>query len=567
MAIVGTLIDNKYEVLKEIGHGGMSTVYLAMDTRLNKQWAIKELKKQAKDRNNEVVIQSAIAEANMIKRLDHPALPRIVDIIDEVDFIYVIMDYIEGETLEYVVNQSGAQSQEIVINWAKQLTEALYYLHTRTPAIIYRDMKPSNVMLKPDGNLKVIDFGIAREYKAKNVKDTICLGTRGYAAPEQFGGKGQTDPRTDIYCLGVTLYHLVTGQNPAEPPYEIYPIRYWNNNLSGGLENIIEKCTQLNPEDRYQSCAELLYDLEHYEEVDDAYKNKQRKKIKRFITTAVLSILFFVAGIGAMFAKNSINKSDYLMNLNQADKATDGQESRSYCIQAISILPSNPEAYLKLIEVYKDNNSFSVDEATEFKEEVGAYISDLETSNEYGNVAFNIGKLYWYYYDYGDNDDEGTQITKMINAVNWFDDAFQNSDQDDGYHKTSKIYRDIGYFYKDLQIKINEGSSVKELYKNYFSNLEEMYDMALSEKESEIVNLEIYKLIINSFENYARDFKEDGVTNGQMVELYKEVSQAVTSINTNSSKTKKMKNYILSRLDSANRAIENANIDIVTEVE
>lgn len=567
MAIVGTLIDNKYEVLKEIGHGGMSTVYLAMDTRLNKQWAIKELKKQAKDRNNEVVIQSAIAEANMIKRLDHPALPRIVDIIDEVDFIYVIMDYIEGETLEYVVNQSGAQSQEIVINWAKQLTEALYYLHTRTPAIIYRDMKPSNVMLKPDGNLKVIDFGIAREYKAKNVKDTICLGTRGYAAPEQFGGKGQTDPRTDIYCLGVTLYHLVTGQNPAEPPYEIYPIRYWNNNLSGGLENIIEKCTQLNPEDRYQSCAELLYDLEHYEEVDDAYKNKQRKKIKRFITTAILSILFLVAGIGSVVAKNSINKSDYLMNLNQADKATDGQESRAYCIQAISILPSNSDAYLKLIEVYKDNNSFSVDEATEFKEEVGAYISDLETSNEYGNVAFNIGKLYWYYYDYGDNDDEGTQITKMINAVNWFDDAFQNSDQEDGYHKTSKIYRDIGYFYKDLQIKINEGSSVKELYKNYFSNLEDMYDMALSEKETEIVNLEIYKLIINSFENYARDFKEDGVTNDQMVALYKEVSQAVMSINTNSSKTKEMKNYILSRLDSANRAIENANIDIVKEVE
>lgn len=198
MAVIGTYIDDKYEILKEIGHGGMSVVYLAMDKRLNKQWAIKELQKKARDANNEIVIQSAIAEANMIKKLDHPALPRIVDIIDEQDVIYVVMDYIEGETLDYVVNQYGAQSQEQVIDWAKQLCQVLHYLHTRTPPIIYRDMKPANVMLKPDGNLKVIDFGIAREYKSSNLQDTICLGTRGYAAPEQFGGQGQTDARTDI---------------------------------------------------------------------------------------------------------------------------------------------------------------------------------------------------------------------------------------------------------------------------------------------------------------------------------------------------------------------------------
>ena len=125
------------------------------------------------------------------------------------------MDYIEGNPLSNALEEYGAQPQDMVIAWAKQLCDVLGYLHAQSPPIIYRDMKPSNVMLKPDGNITLIDFGTAREFKEKNLADTVCLGTIGYAAPEQFGGMGQTDARTDIYCLGATLYHLVTGQNPV----------------------------------------------------------------------------------------------------------------------------------------------------------------------------------------------------------------------------------------------------------------------------------------------------------------------------------------------------------------
>ncbi len=149
-------------------------------------------------------------------------------------------------------------------------------------------MKPSNIMLKPDGKVMLIDFGIAREFKDTSVADTTCLGTQGYAAPEQYGGQGQTDARTDIYCLGATLYHLLTGHNPSEPPYEMYPIRYWNPELSSGLEEIILKCTQKNPDDRYQSCAELLYALEHYNELDIEYKRKQTLKWRSFLCTVFL---------------------------------------------------------------------------------------------------------------------------------------------------------------------------------------------------------------------------------------------------------------------------------------
>lgn len=270
MAVIGSVIDGKYEILKLIGKGGMSEVYPAMDKNLNKQWAVKEIKRQARNRNNEVIVQSAIAEANMMKKLDHPCLPRIVDIINRDDVIYVVMDYIEGEPINKVFDKYGAQAQDIVIEWAEALCGVLDYLHAQNPPIIYRDMKPANIMLQPSGNIKLIDFGIAKEYKEQNLEDTVSLGTKGYAAPEQFGGKGQTDRRTDIYCLGVTLYHLLTGKNPCEPPYEIYPIRYWKPELSAGLENIILKCTQLNPSDRFDSCAELMYALRHYEEADDA---------------------------------------------------------------------------------------------------------------------------------------------------------------------------------------------------------------------------------------------------------------------------------------------------------
>ena len=287
MLKIGSLVDGKYRVLSEIGHGGMSVVYMAINEKANKTWAIKEVRKDGV-KDFEVVRQGLIVETEMLKRLNHPNLPSIVDVIENEDTFLIVMDYIEGNPLSKALEEYGAQPQEFVIEWAKQLCDVLDYLHTRTPAIIYRDMKPANVMLKPDGNITLIDFGTAREFKEKNLADTTCLGTVGYAAPEQFGGMGQTDARTDIYCLGATLYHLVTGCNPCEPPYEILPIRSINPQLSSGLERIIIKCTQRNPDDRYQSCAELMYALEHYEEIDDKYRKAQKKKLNLFVSSVSL---------------------------------------------------------------------------------------------------------------------------------------------------------------------------------------------------------------------------------------------------------------------------------------
>ena len=559
MANIGQIIDDKYEILTLIGKGGMSKVYLARDRRLNKQWAVKEIQKKARDKNNEVVVQSAIAEANMIKQLDHPSIVRIVDIIDEPDVIYIIEDYIEGETLNTILEDHGAQPQELVIEWAMQICEAFEYLHTRKPPIIYRDMKPSNVMVKPDGNIKIIDFGIAREYKEQGSADTVSLGTKGYAAPEQFGGKGQTDARTDIYCLGVTLYHLVTGHSPCDPPYEIYPIRHWNPQLDPGLEAIIEKCTQLNPGDRYQSCAELLYALQHYEENGVEYRAKQKKKLNTFIGTVAAMLAFLFVGVFGLVMQNKTNEDDYNLNLIEAENAiTSIDKAKSYA-KAIAIKPLETEAYEGMVDAFDDDGAFTTDEEEILITNINPNLSQLREQENYGQLAFNIGKLYWYYYEYGKSDASDNQGTRSVSAISWFEDSINTEGLDPNFYTMASMYSDIGKFDRDIEAKSMEGTDKGE-YKKYWENIESLVEMmSLGETENEIVQLEVYKLAINSMEVYARKFKNDGIKQSRMTSLYNTVEQAVKDVEVvQGSRQEELKNEIIDRLSETKAEIERA---------
>lgn len=382
---IGTVIDGKYEVLKKIGQGGMSVVYLAMDKRLNKQWAVKEIRRTTSGRNDEVVINSLLAEANLMKRLDHPSLPRIVDIIENSETIYVIMDYIEGESLDKILKEYGAQSQELVVEWGKQLCDALSYLHRQNPPIIYRDMKPGNVMLKPEGNLKVIDFGIAREYKEKNLADTTVLGTKGYAPPEQHGSR-QTDPRSDIYALGMTMHHLLTGADPRATDYMYVPIRQWNPSLSSGLERVIDKCTALDPEDRYQNCDELMYALDHYEEESEQFRKKQKGKLRLFVISLSLAVVFAVLGVVFNVLKISNDNNDYnkcVTMIDQGDSFT----------KAVKLKPAEIDAYRAYLEHNMDTKENIGIYCSAFRENLTDNGKSLKyTGSEYAELAKNSGE-------------------------------------------------------------------------------------------------------------------------------------------------------------------------------
>ena len=468
------------------------------------------------------------------------------------------MDYIQGNSLNKALKEYGAQPQEYVIEWAKQLCDVLGYLHSRKPPIIYRDMKPSNIMLKPDGNVTLIDFGTAREFKEKNLADTTCLGTVGYAAPEQFGGMGQTDARTDIYCLGATLYHLVTGCNPSEPPYEMKPIREINPSLSSGLERIILKCTQRNPEDRYQSAAELMYALDHYEEIDDKYRKKQKKKLLSFILTLSMAVIFAVGGLTFNIVASNKATDTYQNLISEAAKTSDYDEKIKLYEECIAIPDKGgeKEAYLGLIQAYKDNDSvFTVDEAKQLEKLItnnkSALIQDPES---YTEICFETAKLFWYYYNYGDGSDN--QVTKAKSSIEWFEDVLDNAPDDYENIGMAKVYANVGIFYRDITTAITEASD-KGKYQPLFENLSELIDtVAMDDNETEIVRLELLELSRSAIQQYATKFKNDGISQTELDSMLDNIEVIAKSIDTTTDLTDEKKASITEFIGEAREAVE-----------
>lgn len=280
-------MPEKYHILQRLGRGGSSEVYLVEDTALHKLWAMKRVKKE-----QPCLTRQYIKEAELMKCWNHPFLPRIVDVCDDGEFLCIVMDYVEGETLKTMLSKEGVFSEKQVAQWAVQLASVLSYLHGQEPPVIYRDMKPENVMVTREGFVKLIDFGVSRRFVKERHSDTECLGTVGYAAPEQYGGHGQTDERTDIYGLGIVLYELLGGKNLKEPPYEVVPVRQLRPEISRGMERIIWKCTRPNPESRYQSCQELIDALNRPEP-------EQKIVVRKIFRSLFIAALSFVAGYAA----------------------------------------------------------------------------------------------------------------------------------------------------------------------------------------------------------------------------------------------------------------------------
>lgn len=495
MLEIGSVIDGKYKILNVVGKGGMSVVYLAMNERANKQWAIKEVRKDGMQ-SFEVVKQNLVAETDLLKKLNHPHLPSIIDVIDCDDTFLIVMDYIEGNPLSKALETSGAQNQDDVIEWAKQLCDVLGYLHSRKPPIIYRDMKPSNVMLKPDGNVMLIDFGTAREFKYSSVADTTCLGTQGYAAPEQFGGHGQTDARTDIYCLGATMYHLVTGHNPATPPYEMYPIRQWNPMLSSGLEEIILKCTQRNPEDRYQSCAELLYALDHYKDLDIENKKVQSFKWKTFLASFIMTIVMLVGTIGFSAGLTVQTSSTYESYIANGDSAVSQDAAEKYYLDAINVDPANPLAYQKLLERCTSDSKLSEDEYNTIKDAIYEHEDELKSKypSEYAdNVAYKLGQALYFSYvpSSQKSESENFSMAGIKVSQRWLDIAQKMGSTEQIKHR-AELLSSMSKAYQNMSGKSLEGDPVEEV-KEYWNNLVEIASPNIAKDENNQIALLIYR--------------------------------------------------------------------------
>lgn len=544
MLQVGSLVDNKYKVLSEIGHGGMSVVYLAINERANKTWAIKEVRKDGVV-DFESVKQGLVVETDMLKRLNHPNLPSIIDVIDTEDSFLIIMDYIEGTSLSKLLKTSGAQPEDKVIKWAKQLCDVLGYLHRQNPPIIYRDMKPANVMLKPDGNITLIDFGTAREFKNRAmVEDTTCLGTRGYAAPEQFGGRGQTDARTDIYCLGATLYHLLTGHSPAEPPYEIKPISYWIPQYAGsGLEKLILKCTQQDPDSRYQNCAELMYALEHYREEDDRLLKKRKKQWRRFLIAAIIGLVGLLGAVGMRIAWNGAKQASYGSLVQKAIDEPELGDAKKDLLQAIALDPGAPSAYQAMWDIVdrdrtandgqvtSDETAFIKDclNSTSDGRRVNSEVYASESPSEFTKMMYNIGLLYFFVKGTGDGDKEvahTSYFSKIIvdPYISYLTPAQQ---------ELAKLLDDIGSYIGSLDREKDKllDNSNKANYSDLFRSIQEILSSDLKEKvERDIYCIKIYEQIASWIDLKQSNFRDEGISVAQMSNVLDSVESGLKGL-------------------------------------
>lgn len=558
MLEIGSLVDGKYKILSEIGHGGMSVVYMAINEKANKTWAVKEVRKDGKMDFN-TVRQGLMAEIETLKKLKHPNLPSIIDVIEDDDSFIIVMDYIEGRSLDKIIEENGAQPEAYVVEWAKQLCDVFGYLHSRTPPIIYRDMKPANVMLKPDGNIMVIDFGTAKNYEI-DLGETTGIGTIGYAAPEQYigSGLGRTDARTDIYCLGITMYHLLTNIDPCKNLISDKSIRAVNPALSHGLDAIIQKCTQYQPADRYQSCAELMYDLENYEILEPLYKKKQKRKLGVFFLTILMAAIFAASGLVTNYMAAQKATNTYETKLYDASKSVNYDEKLELYKECIAIpnKAGEKDAYLGLIQAFKDNDDvFTQSEANLLTKYIKNNKAALQSNpDNYTEICFETGKLYWYYYQGENTSSASDEFTGAIYAVEWF------SDVPEGYkdYGMASAYANIGSFYRNIARYVVEASD-KGQYKPFFENMQKLLNsVALNENESEIVRLELLEMSRSALQQYATKFKGDGITQKQMQDMYTTISDTVNSIATSADKTEEKKNNTISLLDDTKNAIETA---------
>lgn len=258
----GTTLANRYLIQSVIGVGGMGAVYRARDLHfpsVNRIVALKEMVNQTRDpMAREAILRNFEREANILATLDHPAVPRIYDYFTSDERSYLILEFINGKDMEALLNESTSHiAVERVVQWGIELCDVLDYLHRHKPEpIIFRDMKPSNVMINSLDHVILVDFGIARSFQLGQ-RGTM-IGTEGYSPPEQY--RGEASPQADIYALGATLHHVLTRRDPRlEPPFSFgeRPIRAHNTQVSLELETVVMTALQYNPKDRFQSTREM----------------------------------------------------------------------------------------------------------------------------------------------------------------------------------------------------------------------------------------------------------------------------------------------------------------------
>lgn len=548
---VGQILDGRYEILKEIGRGGMSTVYLAIDVRLHKSWAVKEIRKNCDKSGSGIAVHALMAEAEVMKRLDHPALPRIVDIIDGQDTICIVLDYVTGESLDRLLLREKSFPEPTVMNWFLQLAEVLDYLHSQYPPVIYRDMKPGNIMQTPEGYLKLIDFGIAREYKNSSQTDTVALGTNGYAAPEQYGHT-QTDPRSDIYSLGITIFELLTGISPGKDPfqYKYHPVRKIRPGTAESTEAILNRCLAFAPDRRYQSCRELIFDLKHPERMVSTVRRKRRKITALFFLSLAVAGSSCIGGVLCRAAAVRADNLNYERKISVSQALSTDERIRNY-LEAIQIDGGDSRAYQKLLETYRETGVFQEEESNTFLTVWNRNQSLLHSGKieeDYGKLAFDAGILYLYLYSGGD----ASFRNRVLKAQYFFQEAAALQDR-------QEIAVQAEYYasFCDFCVRFAfDDASVREPSKEDYRKLLESIQMNVRQLEqyqtedAAYVRMIMYEEFGNLLNAYRKGMASSGIQKEEAADLLRSLSEKVRNLPVTQQKSVQLQDKLLARFAS-----------------
>jgi len=366
----GTVLYNLYKIIDLLGKGAMGNVYLVERLKDNKKLVVKEVIFHEKiEPDIESAKEMFFREAEIMAKFNHPGLPKMYGAFSQDEREYIAMDYIEGKTLEEILDSSpGPLEEEKAIKWALMLADILNYLHSAFPSpVVYRDIKPSNVIITPEGTPKLIDFGIARHYRPDKTTDTFRLGTPGYAAPEQHKNKGQSTPQTDIFGLGVLLFQMLAKYDPTLTPFKFPPLKSLNPSVSLELENTVSRAIELEPAKRYVNMQEFKEELEKYLRVSGLTRapriyppspslhgsenNLFERVIKGIIAVCVAGLILSISGIAVLVytgvtsaGSNQNSKEWYEKGLRLIDEKKYDEALKCYD-KAISMNSGNLDAW------------------------------------------------------------------------------------------------------------------------------------------------------------------------------------------------------------------------------
>lgn len=397
----GDILDNTYQIINEIGNGGGGIVYKAIHLRLQKYVAVKKV------RDNVLDIINIRGEADILKNLKHAYLPQVYDFLQIDQQIYTIIEFIPGEPLSHYLNKKYRFYQKDIIKWAKQLCEALVYLHSQNPPIIHSDIKPGNIMITPSHDICLIDFNISLNSDRRKYSIGVSAG---YASPEHYSDSAHRrgaalDVRSDIYSLGATLYHMLTGIKPAETLNKLIPLEQFNLDYSESLLRIVSKAMNPDIRSRYQTAGEMLKDLNSIHKLDKRYKKQRRQEYLSTILGVMLITIFLATsyvGYNRMGLEKVERYESMVMQGKEYVYSGDYEDALRCYDQAILMFNDRLAAYYEKIYLLSAQRDYDqvISLAQAVLSNTSLYEELVSSKTEYADIEYMLANAYFEQEDY-----------------------------------------------------------------------------------------------------------------------------------------------------------------------